>query len=163
MRHAAAHGVASLHPLKFAAVVCVASGLTALGTGGFAVGSKMFGSPAASEIAAATGPPLSFDTSRVDNLLPSLIASSSSMVESAPKTPLSYDWHEADRPLDSRLSFDWSEIGNIPDTPSRNENSAPPDISSVPVGVPEPASIAIMAGSLFAIGAFSRCLRNHAR
>jgi len=128
-------------------MVCVATGLAGVGVGGLAVGGKIFGSSAPIEVGSGTNPPLLYEASGVDNLLPSLIASGPGAPDSAPDTPFSHDWLEADQPRESPLPPDWSEIGNIPDISS-------PDTPGGPVEAPEPASISVMGAGLLGIATF---------
>ena len=170
------HGVASLHATKLPAVVCVVTGLAAVGVSGFVAGSKLSGSPAPSEIGSTTNTPLPFGASGVESLLTSLIASVPSEIGSWPDTPFSYDWRETGNlpdspstfawseigsPLGAPPSFVWSEIGGLSDIPSPSESGGSPDTPTQSAAVAEPASISILGASLFAIAVLRR--RNRTR
>jgi hypothetical protein len=182
-RRAGVHRVAALQTTKLPVVVCIAGGLATLGAGGFVAGDKMFGSsaPAPNEIGGTINPPLAFgasgvDSQRVGRLSNSPIASRPIGARSSPDTPFSYDWDEAGypdtlssfawseigSPLDARLTTAWDEVGRLQGLTSvswPNENSSILDTPSPPGAVPEPASVSVLATSLFGLA----ILRRHHR
>jgi hypothetical protein len=163
--HAVVKGIVS-HAAKLPVVVCVATGLAAIGGGGLIANGRTAGPSAPRENGGTTNPALSLVTNGTVNLLTSLIGSLPNHIGGSPDTPFPYNWGEASNLSESPSTPAWSEIGSpagtwpspvwheidnfreITSSLSPSEASTLSGTPSQPGAVPEPASISVLVAGL---------------
>ena len=167
--HAAVRSLAPAYTTNVPTIVCVATGLAALGVGGFVARGTIFGSTAQSKISATTSVPTPIGASGFNGL-----PSGPRELESLPDTLFRFDWNEISGPNapftlpDTWLSSVWGEIGSLPDRfgpPGSFVSGGSPDTprQAAVVAVPEPGGLSIFSAYLFGIGVLRWRLLNSAQ
>ncbi len=162
--HAAAHGVVAAHAVS-PAMVCVLTGLAAIGAGGVVAGARAYGSSVPHEIHNPATTPSAFDPAGLGDDTLTLASFPSGGTGGAPEIPIPTDPREIGGSPDTLSSLDPSEIAASPGVPpfDPNEIDSSPDDPKGPVAAPEPAGISILGPSLLALAvlreAQKRCLQ----
>jgi hypothetical protein len=168
--HAAAHSVVAAHAVS-PAMVCVLTGLAAIGAGGVVAGARAYGSSVPHEIHNPATTPSAFDPAGLGDDTLTLASFPSGGTGGAPEIPIPTDPREIDGSPDTLSLLDPSEIAASPGVPpfdpdeidsSPDDPKGPVDPNR-PVPAPEPAGISMFGPSLLTIvvlrEAQKRCLQ----
>jgi hypothetical protein len=177
--HVIAHSV--IGPVPIPAMVCILTGLAAVGVGALVAKGMSFAPPASKEVAPAVSTLAPNVPSEIGSLwaslssfhpteIGSLLVPASSFdwneLGSLPVAPSSFDWNELGSPPVPPSSFDWNEVDSLQDFPYSFDTSGPgsaPVPTGQPAAIREPTSISALAVSLLGLASLLQQKKGHLR
>ena len=150
--HVIAHSV--IGPVPIPAMVCILTGLAALGVGALVAEGMSFAPPASKEVTPAVSTLAPNVPSEIGSLFASLSSFNPTEIASLPVPPSSFDWNELGSSPVPSSSFDWNEVDSLPDSPYSFDTSGPSSVpipSGQPAAVPEPTSFLALVTSLLGL------------